>query len=172
MTNIDSAIFLFINQRLAHPVLDFLVLKILIPLFFLLGIVPFFMTFLKKYRQLGVFSLLSGLISYILGDLLKYFFQQPRPFDILGARTIGPWHAGSFSFPSSTTMLAFGLALPFLLERSRFRYFFLILAILVGFSVIYTGFHFPKDVIGGISFSILIVFLLNKIKNYISKNQE
>jgi undecaprenyl-diphosphatase len=71
---------------------------------------------------------------------------------------------GHFSFPSSTTMLAFGLALPFFLEKSKFRYLFLILAILVGFSVIYTGFHFPRDVIFGIFFSILIVFSLNEIK--------
>lgn len=167
MINIDNEVFLLINQKLAHPALDFLVLKIFIPLFFLLGIIPFLMIFFKKYRILGIFSLFSGSLCYVFGDLIKYLFRQPRPFDVLGARIIGPWHADPFSFPSSTTMLAFGLALPFLMEKSRFKLPLLILAFLVGFSVIYTGFHFPKDVIGGIFFSILIVLLLNRIKLWI-----
>jgi membrane-associated phospholipid phosphatase len=34
---------------------------------------------------------------------------------------------------------------------------------LVGFSVIYTGFHFLKDVAAGIFFSALIVFFENKV---------
>jgi len=163
--NLDEQIFLFINQRIANPTLDWILLKILIPLFLLLGIVPFLMLFFKKYRVLGAFSLISGILCYGLGHLIKFLFCLPRPFDVLPyTRIIGPWHVGHFSFPSSTTMLAFGLALPFFLEKSKFRYLFLILAILVGFSVIYSGFHFPQDVIAGIFFSIFIVFSLNEIK--------
>ena len=163
--DLDEQIFLFINQGIANPTLDFIVLKILIPLFLLLGIVPFLMLFSKKYRNLGAFSLILGVLCYGIGHLLKFLFSFPRPFDVLPARVIGPGHIGEFSFPSSTTMLAFGLALPFLLEKPNFlRYFFLILALLVGFSVIYTGFHFPRDVISGIFFSILIVFIIDKIK--------
>ena len=163
--DLDEQIFLFINQGIANPTLDFIVLKILIPLFLLLGIVPFLMLFFKKYRNLGAFSLMSGFLCYGIGHLLKFLFSFPRPFNVFpDTRIIGPGHVGEFSFPSATTMLAFGLTLPFFLEKSKFRYFFLILAILVGFSVIYTGFHFPRDVIFGIFFSILIVFIIDKIK--------
>jgi len=169
MENINNQLFLFINQKITNPTLDFIVLKIFIPLFLLLGIVPFLMLFFKKYRSLGAFSLISGFLSYGIGHLLKFLFSFPRPFDVLPARIIGPWHVGEFSFPSSTTMLAFGLALPFLLEKSKFRYFFLILAFLVGFTVIYTGFHFPRDVIAGIFFATLIVFLLKKVYEIIRK---
>lgn len=162
--NLNNEIFLFINQEMANPALDFIVLKILIPLFLLLGIIPFLMLFFKKYRNLGAFSLISGALCYEIGHLLKILFSFPRPHDVLLlARVIGPLHISEFSFPSSTTMLAFGLALPFLLEKSKFRYPFLILAFLVGFTVIYTGFHFPQDVIAGIFFAILIVFLLKRI---------
>jgi len=164
MTDINNQIFLFINQEIANPILDFIILKIFIPLFLLLGIIPFLMIFSKKNRNLGIFSLISGLLCYEVGNFLKFLFNLPRPFDILPARVIGNWYVGEFSFPSSTTMLAFGLALPFFINKSKFGIFFLILASLVGFTVIYTGYHFPSDVIAGIFFSILIVFLLNKIK--------
>ena len=167
--NLNNEIFLLINQRMADPILDFIVLKTLIPLFLLLGIIPFLMLFFKKYRKLGVFSLISGALCYGIGHLLKILFSFPRPYDVLSARTIGPWHISEFSFPSSTTMLAFGLALPFLFKKSKLRHFFLTLAFLVGFTVIYTGFHFPRDVLAGIFFSILIVFLLKKIYEVIRR---
>ncbi|MFQ6050014.1 MAG: phosphatase PAP2 family protein [Candidatus Paceibacterales bacterium] len=158
----NNQLFLFINQKIANSILDFIVLYIFTPLFLLLGAVPFFMLFFKQYRALGAFSLVSGFLCYVSGSLLKLLFNMPRPFHVLPARVIGPWHMSYFSFPSSTTMLAFGLALPFLVEKPKYGLIFLTLAFLVGFSVIYTGFHFPQDVIAGIFLSLLIVFLLVK----------
>ena len=162
----NNELFLFINQKMASPVLDFLVLEILMPIFFLLGLIPLFMMAFRKYRSLAFFSLFSGPFCYIAGRFIKLIFKAPRPFTILSARIIGPWHASQLSFPSTTTMLAFGFALPFLVEKEmKWSFFFLSLALLVGFSVIYTGFHFPGDVLAGIFFSTVIVFLLNKSKN-------
>ena len=166
----NEKIFLFVNQQIAHPVLDFIVLKILMPLFLLLGAVPFFMLFLKKYRGRGAFALFSGPFCYIAGSLIKLLFKMPRPLESLSARIIGPSHVSQYSFPSTTTMLAFGLALPFLIEgKSRWRTFSLILAILVGFSVIYTGYHLPQDVLAGVFFALLLVSLLAEIKKRILK---
>lgn len=162
----NDALFLFINQKLANGILDFIVLYIFIPLFLLMGIIPFLMLVLKKDKT-GFFSLFSGAFCYIAGNLVKLLFKMPRPYTIFAdTRIIGPWHVSQHSFPSTTTMLAFGLALPFLMERKgRWSWFFLTLALLVGFTVIYTGFHFPRDVVFGISLSLLFVYLLKRIKN-------
>ncbi len=165
----NDRLFLFINQGLANPVLDFLVLKIFIPLFFLLALIPFLMLFSKQFRNLGIFSLVSGAISYGIGNLLKIIIQAPRPYDTFPTRLIGPWHVGEFSFPSTTTMLAFGLALPFLIKKPKLGFFFIVLAFLVGFTVIYTGFHFPGDVAAGIFLSLVLVYFLKIIKDKIIK---
>jgi len=159
----NNEIFLFFNQKLANPTLDFIVLKILMPLFTLLIIIPTLMIFSQKYRSLAIISLISGPLSYLIGNLIKLLFQFPRPYDVLPARVIGPWHLGQFSFPSSTTMLAFGLALPIFLAKPKSGSLLLLLAFLVGFSVIYTGFHFPRDVLAGIFLSLLISVFLEKI---------
>lgn len=159
----DQKIFLFFNKNLANPILDFFVLKIFIPTFSLLAVLPILLIFSKRERRLGFFSIFSAPISYFFGNLIKFLFKFPRPADLLSARIVGFFHVSPYSFPSTTTMLAFGFAIPILLEKPKLGAFLLILAFLVGFSVIYTGFHFPKDVIAGIFFSALIVFFLNKI---------
>jgi len=167
----NEKVFLFVNKELANPILDFIVLYILNPLFLLLGILPLLMIFSKKDKFLGIFSLIFGFLCYFLGHLMKIFFAIPRPYEFLPARVFGPWHTSSFSFPSTTTMLAFGLALPIFLKKPRLGSFLLVLAFLAGFSFIYTGFHTPYDVLAGILFSLLFVFLFNRFypKNILSK---
>lgn len=159
----DRELFLLINRDLANPILDFVFLKILLLVFFLLPLVPFLMLFFKKYRKLGLLSLISGPLFYIIGNILKILFSQPRPYEILDARIIGPFHTSTLSFPSTTTMLAFGFALPVFLKNQKIGLLLLILAFLVGLSVIYSGFHFPKDVIAGAFFSLLLALLIDKL---------
>lgn len=161
--SLNEKIFIFINQKISHPFLDFFVFFVLIPLAFLLVLIPFLMIFSPKNKSLGFFSLLAGALNYLLGTILKNFFKFPRPYEISYLETIirGPWHAGLYSFPSSTTMLVFGLSFPFLLRKSKFAFIFLLISSLVGFSVIYTGFHFPLDVIAGILFSFVFTLFLN-----------
>ncbi len=162
----NEALFLFINHGLANQYLDFIVLYIFIPLFVLMGVIPGILFVFKKDIS-GLFTLFSGGFCYIVGNLIKLIFKMPRPYAMLpDVRIIGPWHMSQYSFPSTTTMLAFGLALAFFIEkRDKLSYFFLALAFLVGFTVIYTGFHFPKDVVFGASLSLLFVCLLKKIKD-------
>ena len=162
----NERLFLFINHSLSNQYLDFIVLYIFIPLFILMGIIPGILFVFKKDIS-GFFTLFSGGFCYIAGNLIKLIFKMPRPYTILpDVRIVGPWHMSQFSFPSTTTMLAFGLALAFFIEkRNRLSNIFLGLACLVGFAVIYTGFHFPIDVVFGASLSLLFVCLLKKIKD-------
>lgn len=162
----NEALFLFINQNLANLVLDFIVLYIFIPLFVLMGIIPGILFVFKKDIS-GFFTLFSGGFCYIVGNLIKLIFKMPRPYAMLtDVRIVGPWHMSQYSFPSTTTMLAFGLAFAFFLEKKdKLSYIFLGLACLVGFTVIYTGFHFPGDVIFGAFLSLLFAYLLKKIKD-------
>jgi hypothetical protein len=65
---------------------------------------------------LGVISTVNGFISYGFGSLIKLIIQRPRPITLLQyVRIVGPFEKNSFSFPSTTTMLVFGFAIPVLL---------------------------------------------------------
>jgi undecaprenyl-diphosphatase len=161
---LNEKIFFFLNQKIANPILDFLTLFVIIPLFSLLILVPIYFLF-KGKKFLAIYSLFCGFFLYWFGHaILKPIFHISRPFVLFeGVRTIGPWHESPYSFPSTTTMLAFGLALPIFFHQRKIGTFLLILAFLVGFSVIYCGFHTPLDVLAGILFSFLFVFIFEKI---------
>ncbi|MDH5770983.1 MAG: phosphatase PAP2 family protein [Candidatus Bathyarchaeota archaeon] len=164
----DSTFFLFINREIANPALDFVCLYILLPLFSLLFIIPLATVFLPhleiRCRASGLVSLLSGFLSYGIGSLIKCFVMRPRPFDVLPARVLGFWSTATTSFPSTTTMLAFGIAIPVLMEKPRYGSILVSLSFLVGFFVVYSGFHFPGDVIAGAFLSIAIALFMNKMK--------
>jgi undecaprenyl-diphosphatase len=164
---LNEKIFIFLNQKIANSILDFLVLWIFTPLFSLLVIIPFLFLFSKDKNKkiLGLFALFSGFFLYWFGhSILKPIFHIPRPFVLFEkVRTLGPWDESPYSFPSTTTMLAFGLALPVFFRQRKIGTFLLILAFLVGFSVIYCGFHTPFDVLAGILFPFLFVFFIDKI---------
>jgi undecaprenyl-diphosphatase len=161
---LNEKIFFFLNQKIANSILDNFVLFVLIPLFSLLVLVPVYFLFRGK-KFLAIYSLFCGFFLYLLGHaILKPIFHIPRPFVLFeDVRVIAPWHESPYSFPSTTTMLAFGLALPIFLRERKIGIFLLILAFLVGFSVIYCGFHTPFDVLASILFSLIFIFFFEKI---------
>ena len=166
----DYELFTLVNSGFSNLVLDVAcvyVSPILFFMFYLITLVTLYVSHRSSHLACGVISLATGLVSYGIGSLMKLLVQRPRPFNVLQhVRVIGPWETGSFSFPSTTTMLAFGLALPilFLFEKRHFGVLLLVLSYFMGFSVIYAGFHFPADVAAGILSSLGIAACTSKLR--------
>ncbi|MCD6177727.1 phosphatase PAP2 family protein [bacterium] len=152
----DTEVFLFINGKLSHSALDFVFLYIFVPLLSFLVVVPGFMLLLKPYRIIGILSLVGGVLCYWFGELIKF---SPRPSALLAqVNLVGNWTVGETSFPSTTTMLLFGLALPVFFLVPKIGRISLLLAFLGAFFVVYSGYHFPEDAIAGAVLSLLITF--------------
>ena len=163
LLELNSKIFFFLNQKIANFILDSFVLFVLIPLCLLFVLVPVYFFFRGK-KFLAIYALFCGFFLYWFGhSILKPIFKIPRPMVLFSnVRVVGPWHTSPYSFPSTTTMLVFGFALPIFFNQRRIGKFLLILAFLVAFSLIYCGFHTPLDVLAGILLSFLFVFIFDK----------
>lgn len=119
--------------------------------------------FLLRRRRLSLLILsgyaFSGLIVQILkncfpADRPKLFFEKhlidyPYFLDNVTLHTIN-------SFPSGHTTSAFALAaaLTFMSKKKTGSIFLILMAMMVGYSRIYLGQHFPQDVIAGAAIGV------------------
>ena len=100
----------------------------------------------------------------VVGFLLKLIFKRKRPYhESIDIKNYGNKNHNSitdiYSFPSGHTFAATVFSL-IMLSKYPTEFIFNIVAILVGFSRIFLGVHYPTDIIGGMVFGFLFYNLL------------
>lgn len=114
----------------------------------------------KRSKQIlhSFFILLSIVLTSAFATLFfKMLFSRERPF-LTYAEITKLSEAGSMSFPSGHTAEAFALAfgISFLFPQKKFIIPVFIWAILVAYSRMALGVHYPFDVLAGILLSLMI----------------
>ncbi len=148
---LESAILLFLQNVRSGPLS-----AVLVPLTTLVNHGELWLTLsavllcFPRTRKAGALALLSMLLCWGSSELiLKNLVQRPRPFTLIEGLTplVAPPH--SFSFPSGHTCSSLAAAGTHwrVLKDKRLRWGILITALLVGFSRLYVGVHFPTDVV-------------------------
>ena len=102
-------------------------------------------------------------IVLVITVILKLIIQRPGPEAFVRPWpefSPFPWH---YAFPSGHTSRAFAFAVVLGQRFEKWRWHLLGAAILIGFSRIYIGAHYPADVIAGALLGIFVVFLFNKL---------
>lgn len=139
--------------------------------------IPFYAAILFKivrlWRKESIWIILAIVLCITLADqltsgLIKNWVQRPRPSQEAGleglVHIVNGYRGGHFGFVSSHAANAFGYALfcSLLFRRKLYTRTLFLWAVIIGYSRIYLGVHYPGDFIGGMLVGLFfsrIVFL-------------
>jgi undecaprenyl-diphosphatase len=103
--------------------------------------------------------LASTFLDHTISLIVKPFFSRPRPIDVI----IRGANQGGFSFPSSHAADVFFLAFFLGHYFPKTRWPLILVGVLISYSRVYCGVHFPSDVIAGSIFGSIMALVLVKI---------
>jgi membrane-associated phospholipid phosphatase len=172
LPEIDTLLFFFINRDLHNNLLDILMPFITNRAYLIF--LPFFLWPFLKDRKNALIILALAFASLLIADwfsnTLKHYFERVRPCSDLDDVRVLVGCGRSFSMPSNHAANAFAFVTPFfILLKSRIRYVFVIVALLVGFSRVYVGVHYPSDVIVGALLGLLLAISFVKLYGWSSE---
>ena len=127
----------------------------------------------RKTRKIGITLAIGMIIGALINNtILKNLIARPRPYDtVLEFKQYWLAHSNvymsSYSFPSGHTSTAsvIGVGL-FLTVNKKFKWVFLLIPLLMGWSRIALFVHYPSDVLFGLivgSVSMIGAYFLSKL---------
>lgn len=120
---------------------------------------------IPKQRRTGGMCAASLLGSLIVNNLfLKNAVARTRPYEVVEGLTRLIEKQADYSFPSGHTAASFAAAVILYLELpKKIGIPALILAVVISFSRLYLGVHYPTDVLAGAVSGTLIAFVVHWI---------
>ena len=181
LKQIDQDLFLFLNG-IHSPFWDTLMYWISYKFTW----VPLYLAaltyFIYKQKQKAILTIVLVVATIALADqlsvhLFKNVFLRYRPchnLDIQNMTHILHEHCGGqYGFVSSHAANAFGFAIftAFVIQKRKISYLLILWAIVVSYSRIYLGVHYPADILGGAilgsSIAIIVALIYKKILSII-----
>ncbi len=137
---------LAVSDAFLNPFMDFLAQYA--EYLFFLGILFYWISRSKSNRRMVVEGLISAFAALGLNGLIGSIFYRDRPFVHHHVIQL-IHHVANASFPSDHAAGAFVIASSIWIWRKRDGWIWLVLAAGISLSRVWTGVHYPSDVVAG-----------------------
>ncbi len=176
LTNIDHTLFHFINDTIANPVLNWLMPIVTNENNIAIPLILFWLWLLFFQGKRGKITAILLLLTVILTDIvaaqiIKPWFGRIRPSHaMLDNINLLVSKGGKYSFVSNHAANTMSAATIIGYFYKKWKSVVIIISIIVGFSRVYVGVHYPFDVFGGwlfgyaLAWGILSIWVILKIR--------
>ena len=106
---------------------------------------------------------LAVLVAVGLNQPLGHLVHERRPYDQLSGVLVLLPRSADFSFPSDHAVMAGAVSVGVLLVSLRLGLLTVVAGVLLAADRVYTGVHFPLDVLAGLAFGALVCWCLIRL---------
>ncbi|WP_046214331.1 undecaprenyl-diphosphatase [Paenibacillus wulumuqiensis] len=165
MSELDYEIFRWINGGAGHaafwnPLMIFLSKYAV--LLFMIGAIVYWFTRARANRRMITEALVSAAVGVTINWVLGEFFYRDRPFVSHEVIQL-VHHEANASFPSTHSLGSFVIAMTIWQFRRRDGWMWLVLAAGIALSRVWTGVHYPGDVLVGALIGVLVSVLVHRM---------
>lgn len=178
MSNLDIAIFKWLNSWAGvNGFYDWAIIFRAEYLPWVVGVLVIIFIFwsrehtnILKNVRISAEAVLAALISrFVFTEIIRFFYDRPRPFEVLqNVHQLIQYEIGG-SFPSGHAAFFFALAAGVFFYRKWWGILFYALAFSISIGRVAAGLHWPSDILGGAVVGLvsawMINLVINKIKN-------
>jgi undecaprenyl-diphosphatase len=129
---------------------------------FYISILIYWFTRIKQNRKMVIESLLSACTALGISGIIAHFYYRDRPFITHTVFQLIK-HPANASFPSDHAAGAFVIATAIWQFRKKDGTVWLILALCIALSRIWTGVHYPSDVIAGALIGSVSAYVVHQL---------
>ena len=161
----DASIFNLINQfALKWFWLD--VLAIFLAEYFgyvlLFSLLLFLAVRFKKYFKMIIEAIISAILArFVIVELIRWIWQKPRPFVENNVNLLLTHNASAF--PSGHAAFFFAISTIIYLYNKKAGIFFFIASFLICLARVFTGIHWPLDILAGAVVGVFSGYLIHRV---------
>lgn len=118
----------------------------------------------RKYWKMVLEALIAAVFTrFVLAEIMRAFFFRARPFVSHQVNQLIEYNSQEASFPSGHACFYFALSTIIYFYNKKLGIAFYVFSLLIVFSRVFVGIHWPSDILAGAVLGILVGWILNKL---------